>query len=579
MIWRLLPIASVVLVVVAGCVPSAPTENRSGGEGGGQQAPRTKSLTIGVTTGVQAMSILGASTTVGGWGTVSELHSNGLITSDVHTRALVGRLAEGVPSLEDGSISVLPDGRMKVIYKLRREVTWQDGAPFTAHDLVFSYTFMSNPGIPSNLNEGVNQMAAAEALDDHTFVTYFREPYYLGGALGLRRFWPQPAHVLREPFEQYLATGDSDPVVNHPYWTSDYVHLGPFRLRSFDPGEGTDYEAYGNYFLGRPKVDVVRVRTYSDQNTLFAHLLAGSVDILADTALSTDLAVQLKEQWDSSGEGTLFLRSGGTRFLSPQMRLSVQQEPAVLDPRVRAALYHAIDREELTSGTGFKEQAAWSLLPPGDRLYEATKDGFRRYAYDPDRAKAILRDLGWAAGTDGVLRNAADGRPFRTQIWVTGSSRAWEMPVFADFWRRIGLEVEEHQIPGPQARDNELRASYPGWEPSSSGAGDSVLGRLEGPAAAPANRWTGNRGGFEEPRAQELLARYYTALSEPEQFQAMNAISDYVVAELPFLVTYYNTDLIGMRRGIAAFDDLGGGAQAGQPYGTYTRNAHLWGVQ
>jgi len=150
------------------------------------------------------------------------------------------------------------------------------------------------------------------------------------------------------------------------------------------------------------------------------------------------------------------------------------------------------------------------------------------------------------------------------------------MAVYADSWRRIGLDVDEITIPASLVRNLEHRANFPGWEPSSSGAGDSLLGRLEGPAATAENRWTGERGGYEDPRAQRLLAAYYSSLSQPEQLRTMKAISDFMVAELPLLITYYNTDHIGVRKGIRAMDDAAGGAQAGQPYGTYTRNAHLW---
>src|SRR6266511_2298682 len=94
--------------------------------------PRTKSLTIGVTSALPAMGIAGGSSVIGGWVTMTEMHTDGLITSAATTRTPIGRLAARVPSLDDGSISVEPDGRMRVAFTLRSGVTWQDGAPFTA---------------------------------------------------------------------------------------------------------------------------------------------------------------------------------------------------------------------------------------------------------------------------------------------------------------------------------------------------------------------------------------------------------------------------------------------------------------
>lgn len=567
-----LPLILLLAMLLAAC--GGPAGPAASGRSEGRPAPqRTKSITIGVTGGVQAMSVVGSSTTSGGWHSVNDVHSSGLTTTDFKSRRVVGRLAENAPTLEDGSVSLLPDGRMRVVFRLRDRITWQDGTPFSADDLVFSHAFHSDRGVPSFQRAALDLMDSVEAPDGRTFVVYYKTPYYLGAALAVREFWPMPRHILGEPYERFQATRNVDEILGLPYWTSDYVHLGPFRLISFDPGEGTVYQAYEGYFLGKPKLDIIRVRTFEDPNTLFTNLLAGTVDILMDTALSTELGFQLKDRWDAAGDGTVYARGGSTRFLALQWRPSVQVEPSNLDPRVRGALYQAIDREALVQ----RELPAWSLLAPGDLYYEATKDALRVYPFDPERSKSILRDAGWTPGPDGALRHAVDGRRFRQAIWTTVGARHWEMSVYGDYWRRIGLEVEEYTIPSAQVRNLEFRAHFPAWEASSAGQGDAILSRISEPPATAQSRWVGERGGYENPRALELVTRYRTSLSERDQFEAMRGISDFVVAELPLLAFYYTVDLIGARKGVRALDDVEGGAvPAAPPFGTYTRNAHLW---
>jgi len=129
----------VVALIVTGCV--APYSSPVQAPSGGAEAPaRTKSITVGITSNVPAMSLAVATgTPTGGWMALTEMHTDGLVTSDSRTRNPVGRLAETVPSLENGGITMLPDGRMKVIFNLRQGVTWHDGSPFTADDMVFSY--------------------------------------------------------------------------------------------------------------------------------------------------------------------------------------------------------------------------------------------------------------------------------------------------------------------------------------------------------------------------------------------------------------------------------------------------------
>jgi ABC-type transport system substrate-binding protein len=176
------------------------------------------------------------------------------------------------------------------------------------------------------------------------------------------------------------------------------------------------------------------------------------------------------------------------------------------------------------------------------------------------------------------LRNASDGRAFEARVSTVSTGRLWEIATYADAWRQIGLEVEELQVPRSRSRDLEYRALYPSWEASSAGNGDQILRRLAGPAASAETRWSGNRGGYEDPAAQNLLGKYYSSMTEPEQRRTMRAISDFVAAELPLLISYFNTHYAGVRKGVKALDDVSGG-RTSAPYGAYSRNAHLWEVQ
>lgn len=521
-----------------------------------------------------------ATTTTGGWAGAAEIHSAALITSDFNTRTPIGRLAERVPSFDDATLALLPDGRMRATYPLRRGITWHDGAPFTAQDLVFSHRFLTDAGIPNFQLDSIPMMESAEAPDDFTFVLIYRGPYNRFNQLGLRAFWPYPQHILGPAYDRYVATKNVDEITNLRYWTSDYVHLGPFRVTEFDPGESVVFQAYDAYFLGKPRVDTIRARVFGDDNTLTANFLVGAVDLVVESTLDPEVAIELEQRWKASGEGTVYRRKSSLRHLSPQMRPNVQTQPANFDVRVRAALYHALDRGTLAETLrGDRDLIAWEILVEGELLHEAAKDGLRQFTYDPAKALAILRDVGWTPGADGMLRNTVDGRPFHNSITGTTGATLRETTAMVDYWRRLGVDAEQHTIPAALVRNAEARATYPAWENSSTGPGDQLLDRLQGPAASPANRWSGNRGGYEDPEAQRLLKAYSTSLTFPEQFAAMKAISDFVTAELPFLIVFVTTLDVAVRAGVKAHDDHRGGDGATRPYGTYSRNAHLWELQ
>ncbi|MBM2811608.1 MAG: hypothetical protein HW416_2367, partial [Chloroflexi bacterium] len=106
MSWKLSPLViemGLFFLTVACVNPSDQAAVSGGRSPAPDEAPRTKSITIGVASGVRAMAAMGVeTTTTGGWRSVNEVHSNALTTSDTAVRKPVPRLAEQVPSLEDG---------------------------------------------------------------------------------------------------------------------------------------------------------------------------------------------------------------------------------------------------------------------------------------------------------------------------------------------------------------------------------------------------------------------------------------------------------------------------------------------
>ncbi len=561
---------SFVALALAACAPaSAP---RADARAAPPQRQGTKTVSVGISTDVPAMSIMGTSGIGGGWAALNEVHSQGMITADRDARRPVPRLATQVPSFDSGSMELLPDGRMRTLYQLRRDVTWHDGAPFTANDMVFSFEVNADRNLPFLSREAIQQIESVDAPDDYTVAIIWKAPYYQADSLGLRALWPHPRHILEEPYR----TMDRQAFTNLPYWTNEYVHLGPFRLTEFRPGEFITFSAYDGFFLGRPKLDRIVARIVNDKNTLYASTLAGAVDMVMDISLNPDQGFKLKDEWEASGRGVVHIGTGATRFLSPQFDAQVQQQPAILEPLVRQALAYGLDRRAITEvvQAGHGELVANSLLPPGDRNYEAVKDSFARYVHDPARAKAMLSEAGWNAGADGILVGP-DGRRFTTALWTT---EGWdnEIAVIADFWKQIGVAAEERITVG----GTEVGTKYPGFQTAVVGWGDSVLGRIDSRvASSQQNNFSGsNRGNYRSAQLDDMIDRYRQSVAERDQAQAVKQIADFVTEEVPIVLLYFNPTRPAVRTGVRALDDFRGGAEATQPFGTFSRNAHEWDV-
>jgi ABC-type transport system substrate-binding protein len=567
------------LVLLALCMTTAcggPSARQERPEAGTAPGPSsTKVVTIGISVPIDGLGLQGTNAPTGGGPELAELHSDGLISMEVNSRTPIGRLAERVPTVDDGTVSVLPDGRMRVAYSLRRGVKWHDGTPFTADDMVFSFDLCCRPGIPNDFDDVTRQMVAVEAPDPSTVVIYYRAPTLRGVNLGPAAFWPMPRHILEAPYKRSQEAGSGADILNIPYWTSEYVHLGPFRVRAFDPGVEITLAANDEYFRGRPKLNTVVIRFFNSQTTLLSNVLAGAIDVVPPVAMRADVGLEWKAQWEASGAGTIHTIPHSLRVLEPQLSPDRVGERALLERDVRAALLHALDREEVSeAASGDPRQAGWSIMAPNDPSYseggeDGARDGMRLFPYDPSRARAIMQSAGWTAGGDGLLRHNSDGRSFRLSMWGSPGTDK-ETSIYAHHWRQVGFDVEEFMIPAARNSDNEFRSSFPGYNMT----GKSVFDILADRAATPP-QWRGNRGGFEDPVAARLVTTYQSSLARSEQIQTMRAINDYVVRELPFLPSRFLVEWGGVRKGVKA--DVAG--KATDLYGGFSRNSYQWDLE
>src|SRR5581483_6061943 len=102
---------------------------------------------------------------------------------------------------------------------------------------------------------------------------------------------PLPSHLLAEPLVNAHAE-----FLDLPYWTTDFVGTGPYRLTEWSPGDHAFFVANDGFVLGRPKIDDVEVRFIADTTALVAAMLAGAVDVAIGRGLSLDQARAISAQ-------------------------------------------------------------------------------------------------------------------------------------------------------------------------------------------------------------------------------------------------------------------------------------------
>jgi peptide/nickel transport system substrate-binding protein len=563
----LLALCGLLLWLPLGCGPaassSAPDQSRSAGT----QAPKT--LTLGALNSIKGFSPWLIGTTGGGARSLFETHINGLVTTDFQGN-LEPRLAARLPSFDDGTIIVLPDGRMQTIWKLRPNIKWHDGVPFTAEDVVFSWQVNTHPEIPSGGGQARQRLDSAEVIDSSTVLITWTTTYFKALNLAFTDLWPFPKHVLGEAFQ-----GDKEAFLNLPYWTTENIQLGAYRLADFGLGESLVLDRFDDYFRGRPRVERILIRIIPDPNTLVTNLKAGGLDLVTENALGAEVGSELREEWRQSGEGTILSKQGNWRFINVQFNPDYGRPPEVSqDVRLRRGLLAGVDREAIRDvlAPGFPNTEPDTFMPLGDPRGPLVGTPFARYRYDPGGAVRELASAGWRRDTGGRVVDAS-AAPVQLNLRTTaGSGR--ELAIVAQSWRELGLEVIEEIVPGSLVSDRAYRATFPGMEITAQGNGDSILTRFDGRQCPTPPRFSGSQGGcYANPLLDQTIDRLFASIEIRDQGLALKEIGDILAAELPALPMYFDVNVVAVRKGVRAMiDDYAG---TNNP-GTASRNAHLW---
>jgi peptide/nickel transport system substrate-binding protein len=573
------PLAStllgLIIVVQVGCAPGQGLTSQAGSEAAVTDDGANKTLVLAQASIFAALGPFATNSTSGGGATLMGVHSTGLVSLDSQGNP-AARVAVALPSLADGSIALLPEGRMRTTWRVRPGVTWHDGTRFTAEDVVFTQKVRSRiiPGNPENVSPYIERV---DVIDPLTAAITWKSTYYNALFLDFRSFWLLPRHLLAEALEE-----DTDEAfLREPYFTTEYVNLGPFRLVDWGLGQDMIFERHPGFFLGLPKVGRVVIKTISDQNVIAAGVRAGAIDVVANKAISANLSVVLRDEWQASNEGSVVSRQENWIYLQyqwdPQWARPVE---VPRDVRLRTGMYEALDRAALREFQfpGVPDTNGDSFIPAQDARGPIVGQPFSRYSYDPNRAAARLVDAGWTRTADGRFLDRS-GNPAQIEVRAGSPSDQPVISVVADMWRKIGLEISEYSTPQQFGRVGAEVVQWPGLQLTGRGAAEIALSQFQTKQIPTAEtRWTGqNTASYSNPGLDRLFDQVFSTLDANERGGLLKQVGDQLATDLPALPIYWRISFMELRNTVKGplADDH---AHMGPDINGYNlaRNAHLW---
>lgn len=394
---------------------------------------------------------------------VSSLTGIGLFSFDWNFRTFAA--AEVVESWQ---ASV--DGRYdKVI--IRKDLTWSDGTPFTAHDVEYSFKVIMSEAVPiPAVRSGTDKLKMVKAYDDHTVVFFHQNA--LETNVWNVNFPIIPKHVYENTIPADPTMTDSD---EHVAIDQNPVVGGPYAITSRSPTEvvlqrrESYYTFEGKEVRPKPYFKTVRFRINPDGSTALLGMKAGDIDnMLLEAA-----------QWSSQTNDDEFYSKNTKARAIEWVSFSFfwnTKSPFFEDVRVRQALSYAFDhtelletlrygRDEPCTGT-FHSTSRWHPLAS-----KAVKNAPTPLKMDREKAKQLLDEAGWVdSDGDGYRDKEINGtkRKFEFTILVRNQKERVDIcELLKQNLRPIGIVCNIRPLESATLQEKmfkkEFDASYGGW--------------------------------------------------------------------------------------------------------------------
>lgn len=461
--------------------------------------------------------------------------------SDYNSSRAAMELYDQLVQFKDGSTELEPDlaekwdiseDGLEYTFYLKEGITFHDGTSFNAEAVKFSYERQMDSNHP---HHDTGQYSYAE----FTFGT-------INTIEVINEFTVKIS--LKEPFAPFLsnlamhAASIISPTALKEYgadFTKNPVGTGPYKFVSWNPGVEVILEKNTDYFKGEPSIEQLIFKPISEAQTRLAELEAGNIDLIVNVPpddlerLKGDSNLQVIEQAGMHVWWTAF---------------NTQKEP-FNNQKVRQAVNYAINKEAIVDGilqgTG---ELANSPLPPTVWGHNAN---LKNYNYDPEKAKALLEEAGYADGID-------------VTYWVPESGSGMQQPqtmaaaIQSDL-AAVGINVEIQTLEWGAyldkvfvpADENDMDMHQMSWI-GDNGDPDNFLYILLSGEQWPTAGF--NDSYYKNQQVDELLAKARITKDKGERTAMYEQAQEIIMEDAPWIVLDHEKQIIVANKNIKDFE-------------------------
>lgn len=435
-------------------------------------------------------------------------------------------LAVEVPSMENRGISA--DG-LQITYHLRKNARWTDGQPVTSEDVKWTWQAIMNGANNIISRHGYDDVASIDTPDPKTAVIHLKQkfaPFVNTFFADSDQPYPvMPSHVLA----RY-------PNINSiPFDGAPTVSDGPFKFKRWFRGDHIELTANDDFFLGKPGLAGITIRTVANDETALNLLRTHDIDWVFEESVSNYPSA-------SKIPGTRLAWADVNGYEDLQLNV---QRPLLRDVRVRQALAYAIDKQRLIQTITYgQERIATEDQPTFMWSYDPN---VKSYPYDPQKARQLLLQAGWTPGPDGIMTKNGTRLSLLTVTNINNATRRREILLIQEMAHEAGIELvtKEYQSEvlfapvgeGGILQGGKFDLSLAGWY---SGVDPDDSSQLTCKNVAP-NGYNYSRYCNPDMEAAQKAALEHYDL--PSRKAAYFRIQELLARDVPEIYTYYQRQM------------------------------------
>lgn len=438
---------------------------------------------------------------------VSSFIFNGLLKFDKDMH-IVGDLAKSYEIKNHGKT---------IIFHLRKGVFWQDGYPFTANDVIFTYKTIINKNTPTPYAGKYKIIKKLYKTDKYTIVAEYSKPF--APALYSWMMGIVPKHLLEN--KKSIASSSFN---RHPIGT------GPYILKKWKTGQYLILKANKHYFLGKPKIDKIIYRIIPDGTTNLLELKNQNLDLMQLSPIQYlyEFDDNLKKHYN-----VYFEPSSGYTYLAFNLKEKIFQ-----NLKIRKAICMSINRKKLKDVILFQYGSVADSIYPKNSPYFVNKS---ICSYSPKKAYKIFKSLGFVKKSNGYLYK--NGKPFQFTIYTNNGNaeRKYTAIMIQEYLKQAGIKVNirilEWQAFIKMVNERHFDAIILGWQLGSDPDEYSIWHSSSTKAGA------FNFVDFKNKQVDRLIELGRITFNKQKRREIYLKINTLITARFPYIFLYYPTSI------------------------------------